>query len=965
VSHLFSKTGSARQPLLLSSRDETTKFYDSLFLYAESGYVQFRCFYDKGEDRTGTPLQPWQSASVTDRGKLIDTAVAVATAAANHPPRTVFAPPVCTFRVPYTGKDTGREDDIAEGLAISTEIDTASPGLALSRLTNILGVPPTVILHSGGIYVDEQTGEVEDKLHLHWRLTEPTRTPEDYAVLKECRRLAKLIANGDGSNVPAVHPVRWAGSWHRKNEPRMATGEYNPENEVELREAYEALREAAPVEQRDPKPAKPDRADRGDREPVELGDILSALDVIPNLDLEYQSWKEIGAAIWDGASGSPAGKAAFHMFGQKSKKYDATSTEIAWKQLTDCPFAHITVGSLFHKAREADPSWISPSYRRRRDADWREQARETSEFIKSAKANADTQEAPATEKPREALDPTRAYIDELARLDLVEFCKRLPEAARKLEWTRGTVERCVKDARRKIKEQAKAAWAHDAKDVIRLAIGSDAEIAERVRQDMDAGDQLYVHTEGSFWHWTGRVWEALTDGDVQEDFIVSKYDGARYGDKGMVRLNHAHVKSIAHFLRHKKELEDFFVEKPAGINLENCFVGFNDDGSTRMEQHNPAQLSRHLLRGSYRPGFTNLPLDSLLAKFLATMFRYDPELTEKVLLMQEAAGASLIGASKKWVPQPKALILLGRTANNGKSQFLALCEGLTGGACSHVAAHQFDDQNIVIHLRGAILNSAGELTSSQSIASDVFKAAVTNEILHGKILFEDKVEFRPQAQHIFATNKLPPFAGGIDKGCRRRLLVLDFAREIPVNEMIPDIAAKILDREYDLLLNWAIEGAARLIRQKGFTVPQSSVEVLDQWVRDIDAVVAWMRDRVTQADDKPGWPGYKPSEAFDMFHQWAEQNHHEKRYLPKIQEFSARMADTFPGCKRTAKTNRFRGITIHAADASDVGDIQAEMLRNPSPRADEGLWMLMDKADAQYRSAVSLTFMDRMMGDTD
>jgi len=136
-------------------------------------------------------------------------------------------------------------------------------------------------------------------------------------------------------------------------------------------------------------------------------------------------------------------------------------------------------------------------------------------------------------------------------------------------------------------------------------------------------------------------------------------------------------------------------------------------------------------------------------------------------------------------------------------------------------------------------------------------------------------------------------------------------------------------------------------------------------VRDTDAVVAWIRDRVTQADDKPGWPGYKPSEAFDMFHQWAEQNHHEKRYLPKIQEFSARMADTFPGCKRTAKTNRFRGITIHAADASDVGDIQVEMLRNPPPRGDEGLWMLMDKADAQYRSAVSPTFMDRMMGDTD
>jgi len=35
------------------------------------------------------------------------------------------------------------------------------------------------------------------------------------------RKAAIRIAGGDPSNAPAVHPLRWPGSWHMKGKPRL------------------------------------------------------------------------------------------------------------------------------------------------------------------------------------------------------------------------------------------------------------------------------------------------------------------------------------------------------------------------------------------------------------------------------------------------------------------------------------------------------------------------------------------------------------------------------------------------------------------------------------------------------------------------------------------------------------------------------------------------------------------------
>jgi hypothetical protein len=193
-------------------RDQFEIFIDAIFRHASPvGIVSLRAFHEEDNPKpfrvTATPLSG-------DRKFLIDAAEDDARRAANFPKPIVFCPPLATF----SNKDRAREKDIAEGLALSVEYDQR-PLEAVAKLEQILG-RPTVVVASGGKWADPASGQVHDKLHLHWRLRRPA-TGEDVALLKQARDLAARLVGGDPSNKPVCHPIRWPGSWHRKAEPVM------------------------------------------------------------------------------------------------------------------------------------------------------------------------------------------------------------------------------------------------------------------------------------------------------------------------------------------------------------------------------------------------------------------------------------------------------------------------------------------------------------------------------------------------------------------------------------------------------------------------------------------------------------------------------------------------------------------------------------------------------------------------
>ena len=108
----------------------------------------------------------------------------------------MFCPPVATF----SGRDAKRVN-VVDGVALTVELD-ARPQAARHRLEELLG-PATVVVASGGMWLNPETGGSEPKLHMHYRLRKPART-----------RTASFLARPAGSRprssvaTPATYQFR-------------------------------------------------------------------------------------------------------------------------------------------------------------------------------------------------------------------------------------------------------------------------------------------------------------------------------------------------------------------------------------------------------------------------------------------------------------------------------------------------------------------------------------------------------------------------------------------------------------------------------------------------------------------------------------------------------------------------------------------------------------------------------------
>jgi putative DNA primase/helicase len=145
----------------------------------------------------------------------------------------------------------------------------------------------------------------------------------------------------------------------------------------------------------------------------------------------------------------------------------------------------------------------------------------------------------------------------------------------------------------------------------------------------------------------------------------------------------------------------------------------------------------------------------------------------------------------------------------------------------------------------------------------------------GRDVYKSVVIFRSDALHIFATNVLPSYSGGFDRGVRRRQGMLVFNRVIPTEEQIVDLGRRIAAEETDLLLAFAVAGASRLLRQKGFTEPPSSIAELHEWFTSGDPVAAFVQAKVRERNPGDYLPGTKDhgiasGAVFAEFERWAK-----------------------------------------------------------------------------------------------
>lgn len=335
-------------------RSQIADFVKAVFRHAgSSGFISIRSF---------NPDNTVFKKGAVDLAEGLDTVVEVAfhsaRAAAQHAHPVVFCPPLAVFSNRYRA----RAEDLLRGLVLSAECDQY-PLEARRRLEELLG-PCAIVVASGGEWTNPVTGEVEPKLHLHWRLSHPTVTIEDHARLYDARRQLILLVGSDPTNAPVGHPIRWPGSWHRKSTPRPAKIVASSEHEIDLNDAVTKL--CALVGELTSQHQPSDLIAYNPEE------VTAILDYIPNLgdvgmhlpDYDrcrgYHHFNRVGLATFAASGGCEAGRQAYHAWASKCNRYNYANTERRWRSYLRSPPNRIGHGTLHYLAWEHYVSTLDP-----------------------------------------------------------------------------------------------------------------------------------------------------------------------------------------------------------------------------------------------------------------------------------------------------------------------------------------------------------------------------------------------------------------------------------------------------------------------------------------------------------------------------------------------------------------------------------------------------------------------------
>jgi phage/plasmid primase-like uncharacterized protein len=335
------------------------------------------------------------------------------------------------------------------------------------------------------------------------------------------------------------------------------------------------------------------------------------------------------------------------------------------------------------------------------------------------------------------------------------------------------VQMAIEDAERFTNETAQSGLSH-----FDLKIGSDIEIARRIVERLEELYGPVIVSEGRVWRFDRTHWAALEDDHLAR--FVHRADGAQYVDSDdklkTVRLNKGRVASILDAAMKYRQQQGFFEQPPCGINCASGFVRIDAGGLAELQPHARQWRQRHVVRGQWPiaedpEAFAN----SRLAGYLRDAFAGDPDASEKINLLGEVAGCTALGWGTR-VRNPKAIVTYSDEGATGKSTYLRLLRSLPNpDAVASVPPGKFGDEKYAWRLIGRVLNAADELPD-RAVRSDVFKRMITGEPVPARDVYRSATDFAPVALHVFSTNVLPAFSGGVDGGTVRRLLPLEFTQ---------------------------------------------------------------------------------------------------------------------------------------------------------------------------------------------
>lgn len=262
------------------------------------------------------------------------------------------------------------------------------------------------------------------------------------------------------------------------------------------------------------------------------------------------------------------------------------------------------------------------------------------------------------------------------------------------------------------------------------------------------------------------------------------------------------------------------------INLNN---GTYNIETGELTKHDPGNLFLHKIPVDFKAG-ADCPI---IKKFLGEVLN-----ESDISVIQEWLGFCLF---RSYFIK-KAMILVGER-DTGKTTLLNLIasfigkENMSGVSLQKIVSDRF----AVAYLYNKQVNIYDDLSFKDINDNGAFKIATGGGIISGEYKFGDQFQFENYSKLIFACNKIPDVKDANDEAYFSRWIVIPFNRITTTRDELLGKKLKCPE-ELSGMLNFAIEGLNRVLKQHGFTYNKDPEEIKVEMMRSGSGIANFAYD---------------------------------------------------------------------------------------------------------------------------